>query len=98
VAAEFWRLGYAVICPHLNSALMDGVVPDETFLAGDREFICRMRSGDVLVLLPGWTESAGTMAELAIAVVLGLTIAEWSAAEHRARLFARTTVVLKAAL
>ena len=51
-------MGYAVICPHMNSALMDGVVPDGMFLAGDREFIRRMRAGDVFVLLPGWQESA----------------------------------------
>ena len=98
VAAEFWRMGYAVICPHMNSALMDGVVPDGLFLAGDQEFISRMRRGDVFVLLPGWTDSIGTMAELAIAVVLGLTIAEWSATEHRARLITQTTVILRTAL
>ena len=32
LAAELWKRGYAVICPHANSAFMDGVCDDETFL------------------------------------------------------------------
>jgi hypothetical protein len=34
VAKELWKMGYAVICPHSNSALMDGIAPDEAFLNG----------------------------------------------------------------
>ena len=92
VAAEFWRMGYAVICPHMNSALMDGVVPDGMFLAGDREFIRRMRAGDVFVLLPGWQESRGTKAEAALAFSRGLTIVEWLAVEKKPRKLARAGV------
>ena len=94
VAAEFWKMGYAVICPHLNSALMDGIVPDGIFLAGDREFIRRMRPGDLFVLLPGWRESAGTMAELDLAVSLGLIVVEWSAVEQKARKLAQAGVLI----
>lgn len=30
-AIKYWKKGYTVICPHSNSALMDGSVPDEFF-------------------------------------------------------------------
>ena len=26
VATKYWRKGYAVICPHMNSAMMDGIM------------------------------------------------------------------------
>jgi hypothetical protein len=98
VAAEFWRMGYAVICPHMNSALMDGLVPDGVFLAGDHEFLRRMRPGDVFVLLPGWSKSDGTKAELALAVLMGLTVVEWSAVEGRARKITQVGALLMEAL
>ncbi len=94
VAAEFWRMGYAVICPHLNSALMDGVVPDSFFLAGDREFIRRMHQGDVFVLLPGWSKSDGARAELELAHSLGLITVEWAAIEQKAREMAQAGVLI----
>ena len=93
-AAEFWRMGYAVICPHLNSGLMDGIIPDDIFLAGDREFMRRMRPGDVFVLLPGWDKSEGTKTEMNLALSLGLTIAEWSAVERKARKVVRANAFM----
>jgi hypothetical protein len=63
---------------------MDGIVPDDIFLAGDREFMRRMRPGDVFVLLPGWDASEGTKAEMKLALSLGLVIAEWSAVKKKA--------------
>lgn len=98
VAAEFWKIGYAVICPHMNSALMDGVVPDGMFLAGDREFVKRMRPGDVFVLLPDWTKSAGTKAERELAVSLGLTVVEWATVEQTVRMLARAGALLTEAV
>lgn len=41
IAAQLWRFGFAVICPHKNSANFDGLVPDETFLDGDIEILRR---------------------------------------------------------
>jgi hypothetical protein len=93
-AAEFWKLGYAVICPHMNSAFMDGVVPDSTFLAGDREFIRRMRPGDVFVLLPGWAESGGAKVEALLASSEGLHIVEWLPAEKTTRRLDRAAAVI----
>lgn len=98
VAAEFWRMGYAVLCPHMNSALMDGVVPDGIFLTGDHEFLRRMRPGDIFVLLPDWTKSEGTKAELALAISLGLTVVLWSDVEGRARRIDHASDLLTEAL
>ncbi|HEY9060972.1 MAG TPA: DUF4406 domain-containing protein [Pseudobacteroides sp.] len=64
VAKKYWKKGYAVICPHSNSALFDGVVPDETFLDGDIEILNRC---DVIVAIEGWQRSEGTKNELRFA-------------------------------
>ena len=31
-ALKYWQLGYAVICPHKNTALFGGLAPDEVWL------------------------------------------------------------------
>ena len=60
-AKELWGMGYAVICPHSNSAMMDGVCPDENFLAGT---LSMMAACDKVVLLDGWVNSSGTWGEI----------------------------------
>lgn len=74
VAAELWTLGYVVICPHTNTGLMDGLVPDDVWLAGGLELLAR---SDVVVLIPGWRESAGAMAEAEHSWRLGKPTYEW---------------------
>lgn len=75
VAREYWKQGYAVICPHSNTYLMDGHdVSWETFLAGDFELI---RRSDAVVMLPGWEDSKGARAELDFARELGKEIFFW---------------------
>ncbi len=64
VAKKYWKKGYAVICPHSNSALFDGVVPDETFLDGDIEIL---KLCDVLIAMDGWYMSEGTKNEIKFA-------------------------------
>lgn len=73
-AMEYWRWDWAVICPHLNSGLMDGFVPDEQFLNGDMEFIRRLGPGDAIVMLPGWSSSEGSRRERDLAVERGLLV------------------------
>jgi len=68
VALKYWKLGYAVICPHKNTALLDGAMPDDRFLAGGLELL---RRSDV-VIINGWT--AGCRAEIELAVELGMEI------------------------
>jgi len=64
VAKKLWKMGYAVICPHMNSALMDNIAPVNTFLDGYIEILKRC---DVLVLQGKWKQSAGTLKEIEIA-------------------------------
>lgn len=70
-ARELWTRGYAVICPHANSAFMDGADTDKMFLEGDLEIIAMC---DAIFMLPGWTRSKGALAEHDHAKLLGLTI------------------------
>lgn len=65
VALKYWRLGYAVICPHLNTAFMDGACPDDVWLQGDLEILLRC---DVVVMLSGWEKSEGACEEHEIAI------------------------------
>jgi hypothetical protein len=71
VAERLWAKGYAVFCPHMNSAFLNGVCPDEHFLEGDLEWL---RCAEMIVMLDGWRSSAGAVAEYALACKLGLEI------------------------
>jgi len=70
-AVEYWRKGYAVICPHKNSALFDGLAPDCVWLDGDLELL---RRSDVVVMIPGWQKSSGAINEESLAINLGKEI------------------------
>ncbi len=70
-ALALWRMGYAVICPHKNTAFFGGACPDEVWLAGDLEMLARC---DAIYPLPRWGDSAGARAEVAEAARLGKSI------------------------
>jgi hypothetical protein len=74
VAKKLWKTGYAVICPHLNSALMDGVAPDEAFLNGDLLMLDRC---DLIVLQGKWNKSSGTVGEVKRARRNEMPVYEW---------------------
>lgn len=57
VARKLWKQDYAVVCPHSNSALM----PDNRVMDGYMEILKRC---DMIVMIPGWEESAGARFEL----------------------------------
>lgn len=88
VALQYWKRGYAVICPHKNTAFFDGAVAADAntrfadssvWLAGGLEILRRLRPGyDVLVLCPRWEASRGTCSEKALAENLGILIEEAS--------------------
>lgn len=67
VAIKYWKLGYAVICPHKNTAFFDGAAPDSVWLMGDLEFI---RRSDVVVMMTGWKNSVGATKEHDLAIKL----------------------------
>lgn len=67
VALKYWKKGYAVICPHRNTALFDGECADLIWLQGDLELLSR---SDLVVMIPGWEHSQGSIQEHARAVFL----------------------------
>lgn len=71
IALKYWRLGYAVICPHANSAGFDGELDWQVFMDGDLEMIRRC---DVVVMHPRWSESRGASIEHSEAQRLGKEI------------------------
>ena len=71
VAKEYWSSGFAVITPHMNSALMDGCAPDEVFLKGGLDLL---ECAKLMVVLPGWEKSQGTLAEIEYAKEKGIPI------------------------
>jgi hypothetical protein len=82
IAKWAWRQGYAVICPHLNSKNFDGIAPDVTFLTGD---IAILKRCDLMILVPGWEQSAGTLNEIKEAVNLPQYEAIWHKNQYQLR-------------
>lgn len=71
VAIKYWKSGYAVICPHLNSAFFDGICDDSVWIEAYIEIIGRC---DVVIMVNGWTRSVGARAEHDRANILGKEI------------------------
>lgn len=63
-AIELWKIGFATICPQLNSAFFGDDVPEERFLPG---YLRILETCDLIVLLPTWEESPGARREEAYA-------------------------------
>lgn len=64
VAIEVWKAGDIALCPHLNTKLFGGILPDKVWLEGAIEL---MKRCDGIALVPGWEKSKGTKFELIIA-------------------------------
>lgn len=64
IAIQLWEMGYAVICPHLNTAHFEELCTCsyEEYLAGDMEFL---EMSDILVLGYDWNRSSGATKEFA---------------------------------
>ena len=71
VAAALWEAGHVAICPHGNTAHMDGAVADSRFLQGDLVILARC---DFLITVEGWEDSVGAVGEVAYAERLGIPI------------------------
>lgn len=72
VAARVWPIrGLAAVCPHTNTAHMEGLAPDDAFLEGTMEM---MRRCDAVLLVGTWMDSDGARKEVIEANALGLPI------------------------
>ena len=71
-ALDLWFAGFAVICPHLNSAWMSGAVPEDNFYSGYLEILGQC---DLVVLCGDWRLSSGALAEKSAAEAAGIYVA-----------------------
>ncbi len=75
LARILWGAGFAAISPHLNSgARFYGVLDEPTVCAGYLEVLNRC---DAVVLVPGWTTSKGTAAEVRYATERSIPVYNW---------------------
>jgi hypothetical protein len=88
-AKLYWRCGYAVICPHSNSALMDGVVPDILFLNGGLEIL---KKCDMVVMIPGWEKSEGAIKEREFALKVGVPVTYGEKLAYKVNLYSTNEV------
>ena len=70
-----WTCGWAVLCPHLNTAQMDGIphLTSDTFISGDLAWLdIMLPNHDAILLLPDWVHSEGAKIEAQHAARLNL--------------------------
>lgn len=70
---RLWKSGWAVICPHKNTAHFGGAlgIPDNVWLEGGIEILKRC---DAIYMLSNWNDSKGAIRERELALKLGLEI------------------------
>ena len=74
VAVQLWRMGFAVICPHKNTAFFDGVDDAKMFITGDLEMIKRC---DGVVTCPNWKNSEGAREEVHFSKSRAIPVYAW---------------------
>ena len=89
IAIELWKAGYAVICPHTNTANFPGGAGEEKhgtieYIKGDYEIISIMRPNyDCIVMMPDWRTSEGARKELTAAINRGLIVYKWKEEKYK---------------
>jgi nucleoside 2-deoxyribosyltransferase len=78
-ALKVWRAGGVALCPHGNTFCFQNSAPDHVWLEGDLELLRRC---DAVLLIPGWSQSAGATAERDFAVAQQLPVFEWRDLSH----------------
>lgn len=73
VATIIWQSGGIAICPHMNSAMMDGIpgTNPNSFIEGGLELLRRC---DAVALVDGWEGSHGTIREITEAAKMKIPI------------------------
>ena len=70
-AIKVWQMGAVALCPHTNSAHMEGATSDQGFINGTKEL---MRRCDAIFVCPNWETSSGTKGEIAEATLLEMPV------------------------
>ena len=63
VAQKLWKEGWAVICPHMNTAFFTG--GEGMYIRGDIEIVKRC---DTIYMLKNWHKSEGACIEYQVAI------------------------------
>lgn len=71
VALSLWAAGWAVICPHKNTAHFGGFLPDEVWLQGDLEILHRC---DAVYAMANCERSEGARREVIEAMRIGIPV------------------------
>ena len=71
IALQIWKLGGVALCPHMNTRLFGGTLPDDIWLRGDKELIKRC---DALFQMRNALDSEGAKAEINLAKTLGMPV------------------------
>ena len=70
-AIKLWSAGFAVICPHMNSACMRHKVDEDRFIEGDLVLIEKC---DFAVVVGKWENSVGSLAEIKLCRRLNMPV------------------------
>ena len=68
-----WANMYIPICPHTNSGFIDGIIPDEDILEA---YLSVVSVCDAILMINGWGNSKGSIAEHKVAMSLGLEMVQ----------------------
>ena len=77
VAVNLWEQGYAVLCPHMNTAHFEVDTTKVTYddwLKGDLEMLLRC---DAIIMLPEWEKSSGAKMEKKLAEKYEIPVFYW---------------------
>lgn len=88
LALKLWHMGFATICPGMNTWGFDGSAPDNVWLDGDLAMVERC---DAVVMAPNWVTSLGARGEREHAKKKGIPVYYWPKDKAKLARLAKTT-------